>query len=141
MTSSPKKTQAILIKMPIEESRGYSFQEENHLGECISKDFMGKGICGRCLRGTTTEVIQYSFSAEGSYCQCRFNTESLDQYLVACSTSSQPRRPGTGSGVLRRRCLSALQELVGRNSLPMLLSSSFKNRFYSLLFSVLKVYF
>ena len=37
--------------------------------------------------------------------------------LFACSTSSQPKRPGMGSGVLRKRCLSALQEF-GREERP-----------------------
>ena len=47
----------------------------------------------------------------------------------------------TGSGVLRSRCLSALQELVGRSGLPTLLSSSFKNMFHYLLISMLKFIF
>ena len=48
------------------------------------------------------------------------------------------RETRASSGVLRRRCLSALQELVGRNDLPLLLSSSFTNMFYYLLISIFK---
>ena len=70
--------------------------------------------------------------------ECRVGTESLDEYFVVFSTQFQPRRPGTGSRFLRSHCLSALQELVGRNGLPTLLSSNFKNRFYYLLIFVLK---
>ena len=53
--------------------------------------------------------------------------------LFACSTSSQPRKPGTGSRVLKKRCLDAFQELVGRNNLLTLLLSILI-RFYTTLF-------
>ena len=49
------------------------------------------------------------------------------------------RETRASSGVLRSHCLSALQELVGRNGLPFLLLSQFKqvmSRNYVVLMSV-----
>ena len=112
--------------MPIEESWGCSFQEENHSGECTSRISLGRefleSVWGVNCREWSSTAIQLKDIAAKS----RVSIESLDQYFVACSTQYQPRRPGIGSRVLRRCCLSTLQELVGRNGLPTLLSSSFK---------------
>ena len=50
------------------------------------------------------------------------------------------RETRASSGVLRSRCLSALQELVGRNGLPLLLlSTAFKQVLHSFLYVFLSI--
>ena len=81
------------------------------------REIQWKGIVER-FWGDNYWVIYCSFWAEISYCWVQGVLLSYwTSLLFACSTSSQPRRPGTGSGVLRKRCLSALQEF-GREEWP-----------------------
>ena len=103
------------------------------------KEFIGEGkFWGRCLRGKLQEGDLVQLCSWKILLQCAELVLSLGLVLCCLLHLVLAKDTRTGSGVLRSRCLSALQELVGRNGFPLLLSSSFKSRFYYLLIYVLK---
>ena len=143
MTTNPKIPRQSFKSTNVE-SWGCSdiFQEKNHSGGMHFKEFIGKkGNCKEGVWGVNCRnLIWYSFLAE------RFDWRVQDWYWVSGLVLDYllhlvpARKTRAGSGVLRSRCLSALQELVGRNGLPLLLSTSFKNMLCYLLISILKLY-
>ena len=124
--------------MPIKERWGYSFQEENHSGECPSRNLMGREYLESVWGVNCRKWPSIAFHAERSCCKVQSWYWVIGLVLCCLLHLVLAKETRIGWGVLRSRSLSALKELVWRNGLPTLLSSSFKNRFHYLLIYVLK---
>ena len=87
------------------------------LNECTSEKFNGRELW-KVFEGIIADWSSATFKLKDLTAESRvFLLRYWTSLLFAFSTSSQQRRPGTGSGVLRKRCLSALQD-IGREEHP-----------------------
>ena len=127
MTTNPKRPRQYFKNAQCRELRWLIYFSRRRIiqEECTSWNSLGKK--GNCKEGVweinCSNLIWCSLLAE------RIDWQVQDWYWVSGLVLDYllhlvpTRETRASSGVLRSRCLSAIQELVGRNGLPLLLSS------------------
>ena len=129
MTTNPKRPRKYFKSTQLRELRLLRyFLERIHSGEWYSGNSLMKE--GKTVRKLSSEECcsNLLFTAcwlGGLTDKFWINTEFEDWYLTLLHLVPA-REKRESSGVLRSHCLSALQDLVGRNGLLLLLLSQFK---------------
>ena len=132
MTTNPKRPRQSFKSTQWRELRllRYFLEEESFRRNALQGIHWGKGKTVRKVfwEINCSNLVWYSLLAE------RFDWQVQDWYWVSGLVLDYflhlvpSRETKARSGILRSHCLSALQELVGRNGLPLLFSSKLREQ-------------
>ena len=143
MTTNPKRPRQSFKSTQCRELRllRYFLGEESFRRNVLQGIHWGKWKTGRKVfwEKNYRNLVWYSLLAKRNVLISSGLVLSLKTATWLLLHLVPARETRASSGVLRSHCLSALQELVGRNCLPLLLLSKLKNRFCHLIIFVFNI--